>query len=76
MKQKTETFLMIVAPVFSLIIETFGIWKTHLMAGMLLCGGVVATAFSNQYYHVIISYALVEGKSHLSLIACLYKACS
>ena len=39
-----------------------GTWQTQLTGAFLLIGSSVATAFATQYWHVIISYAIVEGK--------------
>lgn len=39
-----------------------GTWQTQLIGAFLLVGSSVATAFATKYWHVIISYAIVESK--------------
>ncbi|XP_067930835.1 monocarboxylate transporter 12-like [Watersipora subatra] len=53
--------LFLTGPLTSLIIEVIGIWKTHALAGVILCVGAVATAFATQFWHVVISYSLLQG---------------
>ena len=33
-----------------------------MIAAMLLIGSSIATSFATQYWHVIISYAIIEGR--------------
>ncbi|XP_067930839.1 monocarboxylate transporter 5-like [Watersipora subatra] len=48
-------------PLISLIIEVIGIWRTHMLAGVLLCVGAIATSFATQFWHVVVSYSLLQG---------------
>ncbi|XP_067930838.1 monocarboxylate transporter 14-like [Watersipora subatra] len=51
------------SPLISLIIEVIGIWRTHMVAGGMLCVGAVATAFATQFWHVVVSYSLLQGSA-------------
>ena len=49
-------------PVISVIMHKIGTWRTQMIAAMLLIGSSIATSFATQYWHVIISYAITEGR--------------
>ena len=45
-----------------MIVNTIGIWKSHLLAGILLCSGSIATAYATEFWHCVISYGFLKGK--------------
>ena len=49
-------------PVISVIMHKIGTWRTQMIAAMLVIGSSIATSFATQYWHVIISYAIIEGR--------------
>ena len=49
-------------PVISVIMHKIGTWRTQMIAAMLLIGSSIATSLATQYWHVIISYAIIEGR--------------
>ncbi|XP_067930002.1 monocarboxylate transporter 14-like [Watersipora subatra] len=55
--------IFLTGPLISLIIEVIGIWRTHMLAGVMLCVGAVATAFATQFWHVVVSYSLLQGSA-------------
>ena len=46
----------------TVFMNAVGTWQTQLIGAFLLVGSSVATAFATKYWHVIISYAIVEGQ--------------
>lgn len=42
-------------------LHRLGTWKCTLVGGLLMCAGAVATAFATEFWHVIISYGIVQG---------------
>ena len=60
-------FFLTVGPVFPVIIKAIGIWKSHLMLGLVSCGAAVATAFAQEFWHIIISYSILQGNSPIPL---------
>ena len=55
-------------PVISVIMHKIGTWRTQMIAAMLVIGSSIATSFATQYWHVIISYAIIEGRGEAQWI--------
>ena len=48
-------------PLITVVIHAIGTWKTQLIGALLLLGSSIASGFATEYWHVIISYGIVEG---------------
>ena len=55
--------------------QVIGHWKFHLIGAALTLCATIATAFASQYWHVIVSFAIVEGnltKETVKFARCSY----
>ena len=44
-----------------MLMQVIGHWKFHLIGAALTLRPTIATAFASQYWHVIVSFAIVQG---------------
>ena len=63
-------FHLVLGPIVVIIIHLIGPWKTQMLAATMILGSSVATAFATQYWHVIVSYAIVQGELNFSTDNC------
>ena len=51
-----------------MLMQVIGYWRVHLIGAALTLCAAIATAFASQYWHVIVSFAVVQGKGIIVIL--------
>ena len=51
-----------------MLMQVIGHWRVHLIGAALTLCATIATAFASQYWHVIVSFAVVQGKAIIVIL--------
>lgn len=52
----------LLGPFLTMVMQLIGHWKFHLVGATLTFGASLATAFASEYWHVILSFSIIQGK--------------
>ena len=55
-------------PFLTMVMQVIGHWRVHLIGAALTLCATIATAFASQYWHVIVSFAVVQGKAIIVIL--------
>ena len=51
-----------------MLMQVIEYWRVHLIGAALTLCAAIATAFASQYWHVIVSFAVVQGKGIIAIL--------
>ena len=55
-------------PFLTMLMQVIGYWRVHLIGAALTLCAAIATTFASQYWHVIVSFAVVQGKGIIAIL--------